>query len=206
MKKLLLCLALTALTSCSPLAPRESGETSSSTEATSSSSSESSSASQQESSSEPTPESGIYLHDAYSHLYVSSDVPADNPFLKTYRHKKHEDVPYVDLDEFQHVRRYLDPSLKFHSFTKLQDGRYDLASSYFGHCYFDVKAQKAEIVEAEAFYGELSRPNGSLYFDPCLDFPYLQGSPKSKYLTKGGNVVYDLAKFDAKLASLSQTA
>ena len=75
----------------------------------------------------------ISLYNDSSHLYAVSDVEESSPFLKTYRHREHDDVPYVDLDEFQHVRRYIDAALKYHNLVKMEDGRYDLSSSFDGH-------------------------------------------------------------------------
>ena len=60
----------------------------------------------------PKPEDKISLYKAASHLFVNDANEKNNPFLKTYRHKDHEDVPYVDLDEFHQARRLFDPSLR----------------------------------------------------------------------------------------------
>ena len=120
-----------------------------------------------ESSSQEKIEHKISLFDASSHLYAVNDNEEESPFLKTYHHKDYNDVPYVDLDEFQHVRRYIDASLKYHNLVKLEDGRYDLSSSFNGHCYFDVKNQSVELSEVEALYGEFGPSNGNnIYYDP----------------------------------------
>lgn len=152
------------------------------------------------SSSQEKIEHKISLFDASSHLYAVNDNEEESPFLKTYHHKDYNDVPYVDLDEFQHVRRYIDASLKYHNLVKREDGRYDLSSSFNGHCYFDVKNQSVELTEVEALYGEFGPSNGNnIYYDPCLDYKPNGPSSKSKYLQKGEKVTYALDDYQMEI-------
>ena len=151
------------------------------------------------SSSEEKKENKISLYNPTSHLYATTDIEEKSPFLKTYRHKDHDDVPYVDLDEFQHVRRYIDSTLKYFNLVKLDDGRYDLVSSYYGHCYFDIKEQKVELVEVESLYGEFSDSNDNFLYDPCIYGSLVHGSAKTKYLHKGEKTVYDLRAYQMEI-------
>lgn len=141
------------------------------------------------------PEDKISLYKATSHLFVYDADEKNNPFLKTYRHKDHEDVPYVDLDEFQQVRRLFDPTLRYHTLTRLKDGRYELAATFGGSALFDVEAQKVELFDADAFYAEISEAKTGLFMEPCSGFKNLIGSPKTKFLTKGEKTSYDLKKY-----------
>ena len=152
-----------------------------------------------ESSSSAAPENLIYLYRASSHLFIKDANEKNNPFLKTYRHKYQEDVPFVDLDEFQQVRRLMDPALHYHNLIRLEDGRFDLTSSYGGHCYFDVKQQMVEIDDADRFYAEFSEGLTGDFIDPCVGYAYLKGSPKTKYLTKGGKTTYPLKNYHMDL-------
>ena len=156
---------------------------------------QSSMGSSQESSSEPVKDSKIVLYNASSHLFVNDADDRNNPFLKTFRHKDHEDVPYVDLDEFQHVRRLFDPTLRYHVLTKMEDGRYDLASSFGAHCYYDLAKQTVEIDDADALCSEIGEGQTGPYADPCIGFKYLKESEKTKFLVKGDKTVYDLKKY-----------
>lgn len=151
--------------------------------------------SSQESSSEAVQDDKIVLYNASSHLFVNDADDRNNPYLKTYRHKDHEDVPYVDLDEFQHVRRLFDPTLRYHVLTKMEDGRYDLASSFGAHCYFDLAKQTVEIDDADALCSEIGEGQTGPYADPCIGFKYLKESEKTKFLVKGDKTVYDLKKY-----------
>ena len=140
-------------------------------------------------------EKKISLYNASSHLFISDTNDRTNPFLKTYRHKDHEDVPYVDLDEFHHARRLVDPTLSHHNLVPLGEGRYDLVSSYGGHCFFDTANQTVEIADADVFCTEISEGKTGLFADPCVGYKYLIGSDKTKYLTKGGKTTYRLGDY-----------
>ena len=172
-------------------------EPSSSSEEPASSSEEPSSASS-ESSVAPI-EKKISLYRATSHLFLTDASGKNNPFLKTYRHKNHEDVPYVDLDEFQHVRRLFDPTLRYHNLTRLADGRYDLAASFGGHCYFDVEKQVVELEDADAYYAEFSDGKVDSFVDPGITYKYLAPSDKTKVLAKGETAVYPLTKYHMEI-------
>ena len=200
--------------SSSSIAPDSSSESSSESQSSSESSSHVSSESSEESvsssessssaseSSSSVPSGGkISLHDENSHLYLFDDTDEKNPLLKTYRHVDYDDVPYVDFDEFQKASRRYDASLKEFSFSKLSDGRFDLASSFGGHCYLDPKLQTVELVEPDALYGDFSKPNNGIYLDPILDYKWLTGSEKTKYLTKGEKTTYDLSKYQMAIVA-----
>ena len=199
MKKAILLLSLFAVSSCAgtPLVPSSIEEPSSTPEATSDTSKESEASSEE--SIEPKPEDKIYLYDKESRLYAVNDIERDAPYLKTYRHKDKEDVPYVDIDEFQHARKHIDPDMKPHNLVKLDDGAYDLYSPFGGHCYLFPAEQKIVLHETEAFYGEFTPTNNGIYLDPGMQYPGNQGSPKTKYLVKNGDVTYDLAKYEMSL-------
>lgn len=148
-----------------------------------------------ESSVAPIAENKIFLYNANSHLFVNDANDRTNPFLKTYRHKDHEDVPYVDLDEFHHVRRLVDPSLCFHNLVSLGNGRYDLFSSYGAHCFFDVEKQTVEIADADVHCTEVSEGKTGLFADPCFGYKYLVGSDKTKHLASAEKTTYALNKY-----------
>ena len=158
------------------------------------SSEESSQPSSQESTTVPV-EKKIELYRSTSHLFLFDADARNNPFLKTYRHKNHEDVPYVDLDEFQHVGRLFDPTLRYHNLTRLEDGRYDLAATFGGHCYFDVEKQVVELVDADSYYAEIAEGKAESYIDPAIMYQYLAPSEKTKVLVQGQTAVYPLAKY-----------
>lgn len=181
--------------SSSSLSPTNSSSSSEASPSSSVTSSEASSSESSESSSSPVQEKKIGLYRATSRLFLNDANAANNPFLKTYRHKDHEDVPYVDLDEFQHVRRLFDPSLRYHNLTRLEDGRYDLAASFGGHCIFDLEKQTVEIEDPDAFYAEFSSAQSGLFPDVCAGYKYLRGSKKTKFLTKGDKTTYRLAEY-----------
>ena len=151
--------------------------------------------SSEQSSATPKPEDKIQLYRSTSHLFLKDADETNNPFLKTFRHKDHEDVPYVDLDEFQHVSRLFDPTLRYHNLVRLEDGRYGLASSFGGHCVFDVSKQTVEILDPDAFCADLSEGLTGAFADPCTGFKYLTGSSKTKFLTKGEKTVYPLTDY-----------
>ena len=171
----------------------ESSSSSVSSVAPTSSASELSSQPSEPSSSVPA-EKKISLYNANSHLFAIDANAKNNPFLKTYRHKDHEDVPYVELDEFQHVRRYFE-DLRFHNLVRLDDGRYDLTSTYGGHCIFDPRNQTVELVDADAFYAEISEGINGSVADPCAGYKYLMGSEKTKFLKKGEKRTYSLKNY-----------
>lgn len=132
-------------------------------------------------------------------MFLNDANDKTNPFLKTYRHKDYEDVPFVDLDEFQHVRRLFDSTLGHHNLVRLEDGRYDLSGSYGGHCYFNTKNQTVELLEADAFYCEFSEGKTGLFPDPCTGYKYLTGSEKTKFLTKGEKTTYSLQNYHMEM-------
>ena len=177
--------------------PSQESQTSSSEVTSASETSEATTAAEtsESSSSVPFVDKKISLYRSDSHLFISDAVDANNPYLKTYRHKDHEDVPYVELDEFQHVRRLIDPSLRYHNLVRLEDGRYDLTSSFGGHCYFDVAKQTVELVDADAFYAEISEGKSGNFIDPCLSYKYMTGSSKTKVLQKGQTALYSLKDY-----------
>ena len=182
--------------SSSSLVPSiESSSESSSEEPSSEPSSETTSEEPSQESTVAPVEKKIELYRSTSHLFLKDANEKNNPFLKTYRHKNHEDVPYVDLDEFQHVRRLFDPTLGYHSLTRLDDGRYDLVASYGGHCYFDVAKQVVELEDADAFYAEISEGRSDSIVDPGITYKYLASSDKTKVLAKGEKAVYPLEKY-----------
>lgn len=151
------------------------------------------------SSSEPIPEvRKISLYRSTSRLFLN-DASNSNPYLKTYRHINCEDVPYVDMDEFRNVRRY-DPTLGYHNMVRLDDGRYDVTSTYGGHCVFDVNEQTVELTDGDAFYSEIAEGKSGPFMDPCVGYKYLKtDTGKSKFLIKGEKTIYRLQDYHMEI-------
>lgn len=137
----------------------------------------------------------IYLHDDQS-LFFSVDGNAkNNPYLKTFRHKDKEDVPYVDVDEFRQVFRFAYTDYKIRGFTRLEDGRYRLYSPVGGEILFDCASQKVTIQDVSKANYDFGHPNNGLYNDACLEWRFLKESKKTAFVKNPKPVEIDLNRY-----------
>ena len=141
----------------------------------------------------------IYLFDAESVLYAYDGVRKNNPYLKTYRHKDEEDVPYVDVNEFRSAFRGSYTDYKVRGFKRLEDGIFILYSPAGGETRFDVKNQVVIISNYGKMNYDFNHINDEAYLDPCLEWRYLKGSNKTKYVIAPTPVTIDLAKYNLKI-------
>lgn len=180
----------------------DSSEEESSGESTSEESSESETkeeSSSQEGSSSEEEKTNLYLYDASSHLYCVDGVSKNNPYLKTYRLKDEEDVPYVDVDEFRSIYKNAYTDYKFRGFKKADEGVYSLYSPMGAEVRFDCKTQKIAINDVGRLNYDFGHQNGDIYNDVCLDWRFLKGSDKSKYIVPPKQVEIDLGKYNLRI-------
>ncbi|MBQ4255410.1 MAG: hypothetical protein II721_05400 [Bacilli bacterium] len=182
---------------------KESSEETSKEESSSEEESEESQSSEQsisqESQTSEEEKAKLYLYDADSHLYCVDGVRKNNPYLKTYRLKDEEDVPYIDIDEFRNIYKNAYTDYKFRGFKKVDEGIYSLYSPMGGEVRFDCKAQKISINDVGKLNYDFGHQNGDVFNDVCLDWRFLKGSDKSKYIVPSKGVEIDLAKYNLRI-------
>ena len=146
----------------------------------------------------PVEEDLISLFNETSKLYIESLDDKHSCLLKTYHHKKFNDVPFVALDEFCESFDITD--IREKKKYEIVDNKFVVSGLNGGSITFDAKE---DIVTSSSdvmlIYDKVRYVNNGIPFDFYVTrkgCDFAKGSSKTTYLTPGSERVYDLKKYN----------
>lgn len=142
----------------------------------------------------------ISLFDEHSKYYAKSLTDDSVTTLKTYHHKKYDDVPFVDFEEFHYaIKSYME---RARSFSRIDKNNYVYSTiDGKGKMIFDTKN---DVIKFENFNRLLDviGSNNDIYGDITQDnIKLFTGSEKTKYITKGKDFTINLKDYGFDLVS-----
>ena len=187
--------------SSSSSSPVPSSESSSSAEPSSSSSIEPSSSSSESSSSSKPKEDVISLFDAESRFFLLDGDPEGSPILKTYSHKYHPGIPYIDMAEFVPIYTKFDKDLQKREYAIEEGGTFFVSRANQSGVRFDCDKQTVTIVDGDAFYGDFGTVNNGISGDVCAGVNIVHPSTKTKTIKKSESRTVDLGQYRLDIVS-----
>lgn len=148
----------------------------------------------------PTPkkEKVISLYNESSRLYIESIKDEDSPLLKTYRHKKYGEIPYVSIDEF--CESFDKDEIKEKKEYAIKNGKFIVYNIDKEAFVFDAKK---DTITTSKDVNEFFVKNRTVNNNIPLDFYRRRGyenvyigSSKTKYLKAGTQRVYNCKKYN----------
>ena len=163
-------------------------------------SSESESASSSDASSSAA-EKVISLYNETSHLFITDDIDANNPTLKTYRHASHDDVPYVELSEANTAFARLVNGVSPCEYVRNRNGTYALTKKNTSSILFSPEKQMVTVNQPMKFYEDVFSANNGIGGDPAVDLNLLGESEKTRYVQEDADTVYELKHYQMDIVS-----
>ena len=143
----------------------------------------------------------ITLFDAESRFFLSNTAINPCPVLKTYRHKYHGAVPYVDLEEFTPIFTTFDPDLKQRNYVVEPAGTYFVSRENGAGIRFDAAKQTATIVDGDNFYGDMGHLNNGIQGDVLCGIDIVKPSEKTRVLKACDPVTVPLGNYRLDIVS-----
>ena len=139
----------------------------------------------------------ISLYNASSRLYIDKLEDNESCLLKTYRHKKYGEIPYVALDEF--CETFDKTDFKQKQKYVLENGKFIVSHHNGGSYTFDAKKDTVTTSsDVNLFASSLRTINNGIPNDMYKKkglSSFVKESSKTKYIEEGHERVYDLKKY-----------
>ena len=146
----------------------------------------------------PIKEEFIYLYSETSRLYSETLKEEDSPLLKTYRHKKFGDVPFISLEEFCEIidKTEIDEKKQY----TIKNNKFIIYDQDQEAFVFDAKKDTITTsANVNEFFRKARRTNNGIPFDMYRKKgfdKFTKESTKTKYLVPGQSRVYDCKKYN----------
>ena len=149
-------------------------------------------------SSAATKEKYISLYNDKSRLYFDKLEDEESCLLKTYRHKKYGEIPFVAIDEF--VETFDKSDFKEKQNYAYENDKFIVSGKNGGSFTFDAKkdtvtsSQDVDLLSLGIRTKNQGIPNDMYKKKETLSF--VRGSSKTKYIDRGHERVYDCKKYN----------
>ena len=151
--------------------------------------------------SEPVEKDLISLYSETSRLYFDTLKEENNPILKTYRHKKYGEIPFVALDEYCDTFKYTE--IKEEKNYTIRDNLFIVSDKEKGSFIFDANKDTITSSSDISYFFKSTRiSNNNIPLDIYTSSreasftKFLKDSDKTTYISKGKERVYDLKKYN----------